>query len=84
MEFFLERLSIGFFIGLLFGELGKFFEGDPLAVVAKLKAGKGSISDWKRLFAAWVGNFLKNQFPVYFDACEHIGHPLPIRRKFEA
>ena len=45
MEFFLERLPIGFFVGQLFGELGKFFEGDPLAVVAKLKTGKRSISD---------------------------------------
>ena len=42
VKFLLERLSIGFFIGLLLGELGKFLEGNPLAIVAKFKASKGS------------------------------------------
>ena len=84
MEFFLEGLAFGFFVGLLFGEFGEFLKGEPLAIVAKLKASKGSGTHWKGLFACRIGYFLENQFPVGFDTCEHIGHPLPIGGKFES
>ena len=77
MKFFLEGLAFGFFIGLLFGELGVFLKGNPLAVelprhvtleiteTEPVVKGQTASSSYK---PAMLSNGIRTMVPPHIDA----------------